>query len=257
MASTRLNLPGNLKMITSRGALAVHLRIIEDFETRILSGLWHTGFRIPTEHEIAAEYNCSRPTVAKALMLLEQKGMIMRRKRAGSFVRRPPAQSVILQALDPATEISARNQKRRYEVLSRVVRRTTSGDRAKLRMRSGRVLSIVTRDWADDVIYCLEERLFNLDTIPDAEHIDFDKTPPSEWLVLRVPWRTGDNSIFAEEASESHAEALQVRPGAALLCIERQVYVSTGYLSYSITRYPASQQRLRAHYDTSAIHPTT
>ena len=46
-------------------APAIHNRIIRDFEIRIRSGKWHTGFRVPTEQELAAEYDCSRPTVAK------------------------------------------------------------------------------------------------------------------------------------------------------------------------------------------------
>ena len=38
-------------------APAIHNRIIRDFEIRIRSGKWHTGFRVPTEQELAAEYD--------------------------------------------------------------------------------------------------------------------------------------------------------------------------------------------------------
>ncbi|NTH15781.1 GntR family transcriptional regulator [Agrobacterium rhizogenes] len=38
--------------------VSIHQRIYRDIETRIMSGDWQPGQRIPVEHELAAEYRC-------------------------------------------------------------------------------------------------------------------------------------------------------------------------------------------------------
>jgi GntR family histidine utilization transcriptional repressor len=83
----------------------LHRRIRSDIAERILSGEWPPGFRIPFEHELMADYDCSRMTVSKALAPLAERGMIVRRKRFGSFVARPRIHSVLLDIPDIQAEI--------------------------------------------------------------------------------------------------------------------------------------------------------
>ena len=87
----------------------LHRRIRSDIAERILSGEWPPGFRIPFEHELMADYDCSRMTVSKALAPLAERGMIVRRKRFGSFVARPRIHSVLLDipASRASTSLSA------------------------------------------------------------------------------------------------------------------------------------------------------
>ena len=65
---------------------SLHQRILADISERIVSGDWPPGHRIPFEHELSAEYQCSRMTVNKALSQLAKSGLIERRRRSGSFV---------------------------------------------------------------------------------------------------------------------------------------------------------------------------
>ena len=53
----------------------------------IVDGKYLPGEKIPTEKEIAAQFNASRPTVGRAMRDLEQHGMLVRRQGAGTFVR--------------------------------------------------------------------------------------------------------------------------------------------------------------------------
>ena len=53
----------------------------------IVGGKYLPGEKIPTEKEIAAQFNASRPTVGRAMRDLEQHGMLVRRQGAGTFVR--------------------------------------------------------------------------------------------------------------------------------------------------------------------------
>ena len=67
--------------------------LVED----ILSGRYHPGDRLPTEHELCARYGVSRTPVTRALSELAAEGVVLRRRRHGTFVnphwlRRSPDQ---------------------------------------------------------------------------------------------------------------------------------------------------------------------
>jgi GntR family transcriptional repressor for pyruvate dehydrogenase complex len=53
----------------------------------IKSGAYSPDERLPTEHDLAAEFQVSRPIVREALRKLREQGLIYSRQGAGSFVR--------------------------------------------------------------------------------------------------------------------------------------------------------------------------
>ena len=111
--------------------VSLHQRILADISERIVSGDWPPGHRIPFEHELSAEYQCSRMTVNKALSQLAKSGLIERRRRSGSFVTRPRSQAAILEIHDIKQEVQALGRPYRYELAARIVRRATAADRQR------------------------------------------------------------------------------------------------------------------------------
>ena len=95
---------------------SLHQRILADISERIVSGDWPPGHRIPFEHELSAEYQCSRMTVNKALSQLAKSGLIERRRRSGSFVTRPRSQAAVLEIHDIKAEVQALGRPYRYEL---------------------------------------------------------------------------------------------------------------------------------------------
>lgn len=55
---------------------------------RISTGVWVVGDQIPTEEELAAEFQCSRGTVGRAIARLVQERLVERRTRSGTRVIR-------------------------------------------------------------------------------------------------------------------------------------------------------------------------
>ena len=53
----------------------------------IKSGAYAEDERLPTEHDLAAEFQVSRPVIREALKRLRDQGLIYSRRGAGSFVR--------------------------------------------------------------------------------------------------------------------------------------------------------------------------
>jgi hypothetical protein len=89
---------------------SLHQRIRGDIEDRIRSGEWPPGHRVPFETELMAQYDCARMTVSKAMAALVEAGLIVRRKRAGSFVARPRVHAPVLNIPDIQSAILARGE---------------------------------------------------------------------------------------------------------------------------------------------------
>lgn len=67
----------------------MYLQIAQQLREHILNGDYPLNSRIPTEKELAAALEVSRPTVRQALTLLEQEGRLTRVKGSGTFVTEP------------------------------------------------------------------------------------------------------------------------------------------------------------------------
>lgn len=64
-------------------------QILEILARKIQAGEFTTDQPLPTENQLAAEYQVSRATVRTAMARLEATGLIYRRPGVGTFVRRP------------------------------------------------------------------------------------------------------------------------------------------------------------------------
>lgn len=61
--------------------------VFDSLHRAIKSGAYSTDERLPGEHDLAAEFEVSRPIVREALRRLRDQGLIYSRQGAGSFVR--------------------------------------------------------------------------------------------------------------------------------------------------------------------------
>ncbi len=85
-----------------------HQQIYDRILVGILEGKYPPGKQIPTENELAEMFHASRPTVGRALRELEQKGLIYRRRGAGTFVRKPTqAQGQKIGVLVPGVSLNS------------------------------------------------------------------------------------------------------------------------------------------------------
>lgn len=61
--------------------------VFERLHRAIKSGAYAADERLPTEHDLAAEFQVSRPVIREALRRLRENGLVYSRRGAGSFVR--------------------------------------------------------------------------------------------------------------------------------------------------------------------------
>jgi GntR family transcriptional regulator, histidine utilization repressor len=231
---------------------SLHQRILADLEERILSGEWPPGHRIPFEHELTLRYGCSRMTVNKVLTQLAAAGLIERRRKVGSFVRQPHSQSAVLQIAELRAEVEALGLPHRFAVDHRRQRKATKPDRDLLGLSGPAfVLEVVCRHFAGPRPFCLEERLINLEAVPEAAQESFADVAPGAWLVRQVPWTAAENRIRAVSASGVIAAALDRPERHACLQIERRTWSAERPVTFVRLTYPGEMHELVARFAPS------
>ena len=239
--------------MTAAESNTLYKRIRIDIERRIMSGEWPPGHRIPFEHELMTQYDCSRMTVSKALSELARSKLIERRRRAGTFVQRPTAMSAVLEVADIRAEIIALGRTYAYHLLSRKRRRATRVDCARLGLkRAVDVLAIECWHAADGVPFVSESRLINLGAVPNAITADFSRELPGSWMLAHVPWTEAEHCIGAEAADELLSDRLDVEPGSPCLVIERRTWRGKQTLTAVRLAYPGESYQLIARFKGQA-----
>lgn len=229
---------------------SLYQRILNDIRDKIVSGEWPPGHRIPFEHELTIAYDCSRMTVNKALSQLAKSGLIERRRRSGSFVRRPRSQAAVLEIHDIRVEVEALGLRYHYEVDAREARKSSAADTELLGpSRPKQILALTCRHFASARPFCLESRLISLDSVPEAAAEPFTEMSPGPWLISSVPWRTAEHRISASSADAATAAALEMEQGAPCLVIERRTWSAELPVTYARFTYAADSHSVVARFE--------
>lgn len=69
----------------------IYVQIADHLRERIERGELRPGDEVPSERQVAAEWEVSRPTATKALDILRREGLVVGRQGAGTFVSEPPS----------------------------------------------------------------------------------------------------------------------------------------------------------------------
>ena len=231
----------------------LHQRILRDIEGLIVSGEWSPGHRIPFEVDLASQYGVSRMTVNKVLTQLAKAGLVERRKRTGTFVRQPQAQSAVLEIHDIRKEVEQLNQAYRFEVKRRVERKVRNADRVLIDVpETGKLLDIVSLHWAGSAPFCVEQRYINLQVVPAASQAPFDTVTPGQWLLDQIPWSSAEHRVQAVAADRPIAGLLDVAEGTSCLVIERRTWSPQGPVTYVRFTYPGDRHALVARFTPSS-----
>ena len=238
--------------LDAEGGGSLHQRILNDISEKITSGAWAPGHRIPFEHELSTQYNCSRMTVNKALSQLAKAGLIERRRRSGSFVRRPQSQAAVLEIHDIRIEVEALGLPYRYERVARHKRRSSAEDRSLLELGvAGPVLALECGHFAGERPFAHEQRLINLTAVPEAADEEFVAIAPGPWLIGRVPWSEAEHRIRAVAADRHIAAALDIAAGAPCLVVERRTWSADHPVTHVRFTYAAESHTLVARFRPS------
>lgn len=87
--------------------------IVDALETMILEGTLRPSEKLPSERDLAKQFEVSRPSIREAIQALEAKGLLTRRQGGGTYVQDQLWQSLS----DPVLELIANDPESQYDLL--------------------------------------------------------------------------------------------------------------------------------------------
>lgn len=75
-------------MLNSQAPIPLYRQLAEILKAQIEDGTYAHDRRIPSEPELARQYGIGRPTARQAVEVLVRQGLVVRRRGAGTFVRK-------------------------------------------------------------------------------------------------------------------------------------------------------------------------
>lgn len=228
---------------------ALHQRIRSDIEGRIRAGEWEPGRKLPFETDLMAQYGCARMTVNKAMTALVDAGLIVRRKRAGTFVAWPKVHAPVLNIPDIQSEILARGETYAFRLLSRRIRKPKKATADEMELAAGgELLELEGVHDAGGRPFALERRLVSLSAAPEIQKADLSQTPPGAWLLEHVVWTEAESRISAVNADGEEARLLKLDVGAACLVVERRTWRAGEHVTRVRQVFPGEAYDLTARF---------
>lgn len=225
--------PMPVSEMSERRFTPIYFRIQESIRRRITLGELVPGNRLPSETELAATFNTTRSTVRHALSLLVFEGLIVRKVGRGSFVAVPPVASRIdtHQCRSFEDQVALSGKTVDYRLLSFAAVRAPAEVAERLKIAEGADVYRLRRlRLIDGRPVCLEDRYILAELARQVSSAMLARRPVYEFLgeIIgeRIP--TIVVSVIAISAGKSHAEALGLRRGSALLVREHSYHDSTG-----------------------------
>lgn len=239
----------NLREQKKAGPKSLHLRILNDVRDNIISGEWAPGFRIPFEVDMAKQYGCSRMTVNKALIQLTRAGLLVRNRKSGTYVNAPQSLSAALEITNIRNEVEKAGKQYSYCLLSDYTGEMKPDHLKRLGEKAfNNIRQITCLHFADAKPFCYEERIINIDAVPEVNDTSFENEAPGVWLIRTVPWNAAEHQISACGVTGDTAKALEVKSGTPCLVIERITQHEKGYVTWARLSYPGDQHRLIANF---------
>ena len=84
--------------LNPQSPLPLYQQLAERIRTDVTGGVYAVDSKIPSEHELARQYEIGRPTVRQATDLLVREGVLQRKRGSGTYVL-PPVQQIDLFSL--------------------------------------------------------------------------------------------------------------------------------------------------------------
>lgn len=139
----------------------LYIRIAEDMKSRIDRGELLPNTRIPTEQELVTYYGVSRITVRKALELLVDEEVLVRKQQIGAFISDKKLSRSLNSFMGFSQTCETSGHRPGTRLLSAELVKASASDREALRLLEGEdVIRIRRLRYCDDLPVILEENHF-------------------------------------------------------------------------------------------------
>ena len=239
-------------MSETKTAETHHARIMEDIRQSILSGQWEPGRQLPKETDLAESYGVSRMTMNKVLTQLSKEGFLVRRRRSGTVVAQPRAQSAVMAINDISQEVAALGLSYEWRLLKAQVRRLSDSEHRLLDLsedlRGREMLFLTGLHSARGEPFCFETRAVNITVATGLLQEDLRTTIPGQWLLKSMPFSMASHRIRAVNCVGRDAKLLELPVGTACLEVLRSTRIEQNWVTHVRLLYPGEAHQLVADF---------
>ena len=194
----------------------------------ILDGKFAPGDRLPRDADIAADLQCARSTVQRAMQNLADRGLVERRRKGGTHVSAQPVTRATLDIPVTRDEIEARGRQYSCQLIRRSVKPPPVPIAGAFALKSPQpMLHILALHMSDGQPYIFEDRWVSTETVPEILEVDLSEISANEWLVKNRPISSASIRLYAEPADTERAEILGCRHHDALFIIDRTTWIES------------------------------
>jgi GntR family transcriptional regulator, histidine utilization repressor len=192
----------------------------------ILDGTYAAGDKLPKDDDIAKSLGCARTTVQRAMRDLSDCGLILRRRKGGTHVRKDPVTRTTIDIPITRREVEQKGQVYGYQLIRQTKAETPLSVIASFGLSAPEhMLHIQALHLADQRPYIYEDRWVSLQTAPDILTVDLTRHSANEWLVRNNPYSRCDIRFYATKAAGVYADILGTDETEALLVMERTTWI--------------------------------
>lgn len=213
--------------------MPLYQQLADRLTNAIREGRYPMGQRIPSEHELANRYGIGRPTVRQATELLVRKGMLSRKRGAGTFVVGRPRELDAFSMAGTLASFRDHGVRVRANLLGRV--RSVDVDAYDAQQEAnpfaGHTAYYFQRlSRTEEGAALLEETYLDPELFADFLQLDLEDRSLS--ALVREHYRTeptgGQQQFRLATVDGERARALELAPGAAVLQIRRRLHFPSG-----------------------------
>ena len=208
------------------GNIPQYRKLYELLRKHIIEGVYEEGSLLPSENELCAAYQMTRPTVRHALDSLVKDGLILKKQGKGSIVRKTPQNIGILSISGTASAVGVRYLK--TDILQKPLIKTWPEifpfELSELEKESGCIYMERLRFVEDEPVFYDINHIPNL-FLPRIIQRSFENK--SLFEILRKHYQIeilgGEQQLKAVKPTVQVRQLLQLKPGQPVLYIERKL----------------------------------
>ena len=218
-------------------------KIAFDIKEDILSEKYKPNEQLPFEKELCEKYNVSKMTVKKALDLLVNDGLIIKRRGSGTFVKditEKEIQRIIEKKQFSGLTTTSRGHKVTSKVLEFKIINATKEIADILKIEEDEFIYFVHRvRYVDDKAVVIEKTYIPLNLIPGMKLADVKKSIYGyikDKLGLNI--QSAHSTVRAMKSDELDRKYLNLEKDEPILEVERVAYLDNGKVfEYSFSRH--------------------
>jgi GntR family transcriptional regulator len=210
--------------------IPLYAQLAEQLMARIRSGEYEEGARLPSENTLASDYGIGRPTVRQATETLIRRGVLTRRRGAGTFVQETAAHVDLFSLGGTLKSFSSRGIVLKTKLVKRARRTRIRESLDPAHPLVGREsFHLMRLGSVKRTPVLLEELWFDAEVFDAFDKLSLAGHSLSEVVAsrYRLEPSSADQSFRVEALEAEDAALLSLPVGSAVLHVERTLHFPT------------------------------